>query len=141
MSRRPSDRFFSGEHMRKLDEHGRLTLPLSIRTILLKRRNKRWCLLLPTSEPPVLRFYPLSEWELFQKDIRDAVGKKDFQRALGESRQLKADKKGRILLKLNLRRHLKLGTARKVVVAGLFENFEVWGVTEWRRHLQRITAT
>lgn len=130
----------SGEYIRKLDEQGRLTLPLSIRTILLKRRNKRWCLLLPTSEPPVLRFYPLSEWERFQEDIRRRAGEEGFPQALAESGQLKVDKKGRILLKTNLRRHLKLGNARKVLVVGMCENFEVWELSEWRRYLRSLIA-
>lgn len=131
----------SGEYIRKLDERGRLTLPPSIRTLLLKRRNKRWCLLWKSSELPALCFYPLSEWEFFQEDIREREGEEGFPQTLAESGQLKVDKNGRILLKINLRRHLKLGSARKVVVVGMCENLEVWGATEWRRHLQRITAT
>ncbi len=119
---------FLGEYSPRLDEKGRLILPVKYREKLAGG------LILTKGQERCLYVYPTAQFDHVVQQIRAApvTDKKvrDFARVLlgGASDEI-PDKQGRITIPAHLRQYA--GLERDVTVAGVGARLEIWEATAW----------
>ncbi|NPV91495.1 MAG: division/cell wall cluster transcriptional repressor MraZ [Firmicutes bacterium] len=128
---------FIGSFNHSLDSKGRLFIPSRLREDLGERfiatKGLDRCLFL----------YPLSEWEIIDKKMRDLPFTKADTRAFvrmfySGASECEVDKQGRILLPQNLRDFARI--TKDVVITGVSSRAEVWAKEEWDRFNQEAEA-
>ncbi len=123
---------FLGEYSPRLDEKGRLILPVKYREKLAGG------LILAKGQERCLYVYPTAQFDRFVQQIRAApvTDKKvrDYARVLlgGASDEI-PDKQGRITIPAHLRQYA--GLEREVTVAGLGDRLEIWDATAWSQFI------
>jgi MraZ protein len=54
---------------------------------------------------------------------------------VSETATSEIDKAGRILIPGKLRKHINLADDQEIVLVGMYEHFEIWEPSDWRRYL------
>ena len=135
---------FSGEYFCKLDEKGRFLLPPHIRDLLCPegQTGERGFVFLKRSEPTSLLAYPLSEWNQVLSRTRAKLDEDQsrlfMHHMVSETASSEIDKAGRILIPGKLRKHINLTDDQDIVLVGMYERFELWEPSDWRRHLATV---
>lgn len=119
---------FIGEYHHAIDDKGRLAIPTKFRAALkagvVVTRGLDMCLVL----------YTKSEWatlaaRLANMPISQANSRAFARFMLAGAMDLSCDKQGRIVLPDYLRTYAKI--TKEVVVAGLYNRFEIWNESAW----------
>lgn len=120
---------FVGEHYNKIDEKGRLTVPVKFRDKLGEE------FVLTRGFDGCLTLYPQEPWEIFTDKLMHLPATSPESRKLTRYFVAGAvictlDKQGRILVPENLRKDA--GLVREVVLAGALDHVEIWSETKWK---------
>lgn len=122
---------FIGEYRHSIDEKGRLAIPIKYRDQLVHgavvTRGLDQCLFI----------YPNSAWEELAKRLAQLPLSKANTRSfarflLAGAMDVELDKQGRIVVPDYLRSFA--GIKKSVVVAGLYDRFEVWDEEQWNQY-------
>lgn len=126
---------FIGEHTHKVDEKGRLALPVKFRGDLASGA------VVTKGLDHSLYLFTSLEWQAYAEKLSaipstDKAGRQ-FQRVmLAGATDVAPDKQGRILLPQHLRAYAGLGMkTTEVVVAGLGKRIEIWAAAAWKEAL------
>lgn len=124
---------FQGEHRNNMDEKGRVSIPATFRESL-KHHYDDERIILTRDFDGGLRGYPPKEWEhvhqALHKLSRNDPKVRAYERfVVSAATTCTPDKQGRILISQTLRSHSAL--ARNVVLAGMFDHFEIWDEERW----------
>lgn len=128
---------FIGEYSNKIDEKGRLAIPAKFRAALdsgaVVTKGLDGCLFV----------YTQAEWNKLAERLTTlpltAANARAFARhMLAGAMAVELDKQGRVVLPGYLRQFANIGNA--VVVAGLFNRFEIWDETAWRTYQQKTES-
>lgn len=122
---------FIGEYYHSIDDKGRLAVPVKFRAALQKgavvTRGLDNCLFLYTKTEWKVLAEKLSKLPISQANTRA------FARLmLAGAMDVSIDKQGRIILPDYLRKYAEM--KKKVVVAGLYNRFEIWDEDAWDRY-------
>jgi MraZ protein len=134
---------FYGEHFCKLDEKGRFLLPPSIRDLLCPggQTGETGVVFLKRSEPACLRAYTLTEWAAVLTKTKARLDEDQsrlfMHHVVSETATSEIDKTGRILIPGKLRKHVNLADDQEIVLVGMYEYFEIWNPSDFRRHLAK----
>ena len=124
---------FIGEYHHVVDEKGRLAIPVAFRTMLTKgavvTRGLDFC----------LSVYSAGEWKKMAAKITSLpitqANNRAFSRfMLAGAMEIALDKQGRLVLPPYLRQYAKVG--KEVVVAGVYDRFEIWDKDAWGKYRQ-----
>ncbi len=119
---------FLGEYNHTVDEKARIAIPAKFRKSLAKgavvTRGLDNCLYL----------YPMSEWKILAEKISklpmSQANSRAFSRLmLAGAMDVELDAQGRVVLPEYLRTYA--GIAKKAVIAGLYNRFEIWDEEKW----------
>jgi len=133
-----------GEYPCKLDEKGRFLLPSPIRDLLCPEGQTAatGVVFLKVTDPTSLRAYSVTEWNNVLKQTRAKLDEDQSRLfmhfVVSETSTSEVDKTGRILIPGKLRKHINLDDDQEIVLVGMFDHLEIWGPSEWRRHLAKI---
>ena len=119
---------FLGEYTHTIDDKGRLTIPAKFRGELAAG------LVVTRGFDQNLMIFPLDGWqELAERILSRPLGDEDVRafrrRVFSGAVDLSPDRQGRIVLPPYLRDFA--GIDGEVVVAGMYNNIEVWSVDAW----------
>jgi MraZ protein len=128
-----------GKYEHNLDSKGRISVPAKIRDTLRKDYGDDRLIL--TSLENYLVAYPVQEWLLIGQKIRQAPNMEksvsDFMRVLfSNASEVSFDKQGRILIPPQMR--IKVGIDKEVVMVGVMNKVEIWGLEKWREFEQSV---
>jgi MraZ protein len=128
-----------GKYEHNLDSKGRISVPAKIRDTLRKDYGDDRLIL--TSLENYLVAYPVQEWLLIGQKIRQAPNMEksvsDFMRVLfSNASEVSFDKQGRILIPPQMR--VKVGIDKEVVMVGVMNKVEIWGLEKWREFEQSV---
>ena len=132
---------FSGEYFCKLDEKGRFLLPSAVRDLLCPdgQAGEKGVVFLKRTDPTSLKVYPLSAWTNLLKQTRAKLDEEQSRLfmhfVVSETATSEIDKAGRILIPGKLRKHINLADDQEIVLVGMYEHFEIWEPSDWRRYL------
>ena len=126
---------FLGEYNHTIDDKGRLTIPAKFRGELAAG------LVVTRGFDQNLMIFPLDEWQdMAERIISRPLGDEDVRsfrrRIFSGAIDLSPDRQGRIVLPSYLREFA--GIDGEVVVAGMYNYVEVWGVGAWRSVREKI---
>jgi MraZ protein len=126
---------FLGEYTHTIDEKGRLTIPAKFRGELAAG------LVVTRGFDQNLMIFPLDEWQaMAERIISRPLGDEDVRsfrrRIFSGAIDLSPDRQGRIVLPTYLREFAAIDG--EVVVAGMYNYVEVWGVGAWRSVREKI---
>ena len=126
---------FLGEYTHTIDEKGRLTIPAKFRGALAAG------LVVTRGFDQNLMIFPLDEWQdMAERIISRPLGDEDVRsfrrRIFSGAIDLSPDRQGRIVLPTYLREFAAIDG--EVVVAGMYNYVEVWGVGAWRSVRENI---
>jgi len=128
---------FQGEHRNNMDAKGRVSIPATFRDSL-KRHYDDERIILTRDFDGGLRGYPPKEWDRVHQSIRKLSRNDPKVRAyerfvISAATEYVPDKQGRILVSQTLRNHA--GLTKGVVLAGMFDHFEIWDEQRWTEKL------
>jgi len=117
---------FRGRHDHTIDKKGRLSIPASFRTEILRRSDKPPIL---TNYKNYLALYPYEDWLVIEQNLMaKSKLQPDVQAytrfVISGSDECPIDSQGRILVPPTLREHAKLES--KVTIAGVLDCLEIW---------------
>ncbi|GHV67502.1 transcriptional regulator MraZ [Spirochaetia bacterium] len=118
-----------------LDDKGRLSLPVRLRTALTGVTP-----VLTQGADGCLRLYHPEDWKIVLKTIMDNTSPFDSssliirRRLIGPTYEMEIDKAGRIAIPSHLREFAAL--ARDCVVLGQFDYLEIWADERYRAYLE-----
>jgi len=120
---------FLGEYTHIIDDKGRLTIPAKYRALVAKG------LVVTRGFDQNLMLFPLDGWEelaarIAQRPLSDESVRAFRRRVFSGAVDLTPDRQGRILLPQYLRDFA--GINGEVVIAGMFNYLEIWGVEAWQ---------
>ena len=122
----------------KLDEKGRISVPLKYRTKIKEEFNS---MLITTINPDerCLLIYPVPVWEKIEEQLMELpnlnMHVKRLQRLLvGHALDINLDKTGRILIPPALREYAKL--EKESVLVGQGKKLELWSDTIWKQQME-----
>jgi MraZ protein len=123
---------FRGRFEHSIDEKGRVSIPAKFREIL--RRDYGSDQLIITIFDSCLVVYPLTEWQVFEKKMKDfsqlKKKAKSFLRYFySGAMEFAIDDHGRILIPSQFREHAQL--TKEIVFVGLMNRFEIWNKEVW----------
>ncbi len=130
---------FRGINSVKLDDKGRLALPVRFRESVIATVQGKCVLTIDVAEPCLL-LYPLTEWEVVQRHLESLANvnakARMVQRLLiGHATDLELDANGRIRVPGLLSDHADLGKQLKVVGQG--NKIEIWSEAAWADGMRR----
>ena len=120
---------FFGEHELRVDPQGRISLPTRFRDVL------RDGVVLTRGYDRCIAAYAPRQWEVFASKIANLPlnrAKNRRMRRMSFSAaydHLKADRQGRILIPVSLRRYAQI--TEEVVIAGMGDFLEIWSREAW----------
>ena len=126
---------FLGEYTHTIDDKGRLTIPAKFRGELAAG------LVVTRGFDQNLMIFPLDEWQdMAERIISRPLGDEDVRsfrrRIFSGATDLSPDRQGRIVLPTYLREFAAIDS--EVVVAGMYNYVEVWGVGAWQSVRENI---
>jgi MraZ protein len=130
---------FFGQHFFSIDKKSRLTIPLELRTAII-RSKEGYDLAACPGHDRVLYLYTQSDYEestaRFDAKAQTDAGVRDYLRVrCGLKANLAIDSLGRVLIPETLLKHF--GVSREVVLVGAQDHMEVWPKAKWNEHVAR----
>jgi MraZ protein len=127
---------FIGEYHNKLDEKGRIAIPVKFRNEFVDGG------VVTRGLDGSLTLYPKRIWQNLAERLASLpLGQKEarsFARLiLSGAMEVELDRQGRITLPQYLREYA--GIRSEVVLAGLFDRVEIWSLTEWQKEAKDFT--
>ncbi len=127
---------FIGQHTHKLDDKGRLSVPIKF------RKQLGATVVVTHGLDQCLFVYTQKEWEQFSQKMSElSMGQADtraFARfMLSSAVEVDIDKSGRVLLPEFLRQHADL--EENVIVAGVHNRVELWNEKAWGEYITSVT--
>ncbi|MDT8304589.1 MAG: division/cell wall cluster transcriptional repressor MraZ [Anaerolineae bacterium] len=121
---------FLGEYTHTIDEKGRVTIPARYRGELAAG------LVVTRGFDENLMIFPVAEWQelaerILARPLSDQSVRAFRRRVFAGAADLEPDRQGRIVLPQYLREFA--GIDGDVVIAGMFNYIELWGVAAWER--------
>lgn len=127
--------YFNGEFAHKIDQKGRVFVPRGFMDSIadLRERESFECII--NSIDGCLEIYTSSEFakhiEASLRDEKNALQAKKLRRSLGaNSRKLKVDAQGRVLLPEELRARISLNG--EAMIVGALSYFEIWDRSKYQ---------
>ncbi len=122
---------FFGEYSHKIDEKGRLAIPMKFRTSLGKGA------VVTRGLDSSLFLFPKEEWDKLAQRLAHLPLGKAGSRALSRlmlagAMEAELDKQGRLVLPDYLRNYAFI--KKEVVVAGLYDRVEIWDTKHWNAY-------
>lgn len=126
---------FRGINAIMIDGKGRLALPARYREAFIARNQLSFVVTIDTEETCLL-LYPAIEWQLIESKLQslpsfNPVARRIQRLLIGHATDVELDGSGRLLLPPLLREHAEL--AKKVVMIGQGNKFEVWNDELWQK--------
>ena len=126
---------FIGEYHHNIDDKGRLAIPVKFRSDLTKGA------VVTQGLDNCLFLYPKAEWEklaerLAKLPINQANTRAFSRLMLAGAMDVEVDKQGRVNLPDYLCKYATI--KKKVVMAGLYNRFEIWDAATWQKYKQGI---
>jgi MraZ protein len=124
---------FSGEHEQRVDDKGRIVVPLVYRDALKEG------VFLTRGMDNCLWLFPKGTWERLSSRLRNGPSFSSrarlVDRWLFAGSETRADGQGRLSLPPALREHAGLREGEGVVIAGVKNRIEVWHPDRWHQAL------
>jgi MraZ protein len=125
---------FRGVNTLNLDDKGRMAIPARYRELL--QENCDGQLVVTVDRDHCLLIYPLPEWEVIEQKLTRLPNLNKSARLLqrmliGHATEVEMDSSARILVPPPLREFA--GMAKKVVLIGQGNKFELWDEERWNR--------
>ncbi len=122
-------RMFFGEYQHRLDEKGRVAIPVKFRNTL------RGGAVVTRGLDHALFLFPQEGWDKLAKKLAGLPLGRASSRALGRlllagAMEVVADQQGRMMIPEYLR--VYAGIDKDVVVAGVFDRIEIWSAKRWQ---------
>ena len=135
---------FRGEHIQRVDDKCRLSIPSGYRQALEQHGDAR-LVLVKSLSGPCIQVFTAREWEAYEDRV-DAMPPSDatirnvrrFQ--VAGNHMTEPDSHGRVLLPQVLRAYAGIANATDVVIASQISYFEIWQKDRWDAELQRIES-
>ncbi|MCA9958900.1 MAG: division/cell wall cluster transcriptional repressor MraZ [Anaerolineales bacterium] len=129
---------FLGEYTHAIDDKGRLTIPAKFRGLLAAG------LVVTRGFDQNLMVFSLDEWQnlaqrIAERPLSDEDVRAFRRRVFSGAIDLLPDRQGRILVPPYLREFA--GIDGDVVIAGMFNYFELWGVEAWQNVRNSIESS
>lgn len=126
---------FLGEYQHSLDTKGRIIMPAKFRDELGR------FFIITRGMDKYLFAYSMSEWEIFNKKIKELPtadeGVRRFVRFFfGGAAECESDTQGRVVLPQHLREYA--GITKNVVSIGVSNRIEIWGKENWTAYNERV---
>jgi MraZ protein len=121
----------NGEYKITLDDKGRLSLPVKIRSALEDQAH-----MLTKGPDGCLWLYPMAEWDRLMEKVRSSstAFSAEFRalrrRLIGPAQEVEIDKAGRIAIPQTLREYADL--VRDCIVLGQDDFVEIWNADRYR---------
>ena len=133
MKKKTTKSRFRGSSDHVLDAKGRLNIPSRFKKVLSEQYSED---LVVTRWESCLKIYPAECWEVQEdKLLEKAEANPELERhiryVVGGVTECTLDKQGRILLPAVERKRFHI--AKKVVLQGMVDHFEVWDQEAWQR--------
>lgn len=127
-----------GEYQHTIDDKGRLIMPAKFREGLGEK------FVVTKGLDGCLFVYPLDEWQVLEKKLRNLPFTKADARAFARfffsgATECELDKQGRILLPPNLRDHGQL--QKDIVVIGVSSRLEIWSKEVWEGYSEKTETS
>ncbi|WP_439859595.1 division/cell wall cluster transcriptional repressor MraZ [Pseudomonas sp. MBLB4136] len=124
---------FRGANAISLDAKGRLAMPSRYRDELVSRCSGQLIVTIDAIDP-CLCVYPLPEWELIEKKLRELASFREENRRLqrmliGNAVDLELDASGRFLVPPRLREYA--GLDKRAMLVGQLNKFQLWDEDAW----------
>lgn len=128
---------FIGEYAHKLDEKGRVQVPVKFRSAFKDGA------VITRGLDDSLFFYTKTEWQKIADKIAalpmSNASARSFSRLmLAGAMEAEIDKQGRMIIPSYLRDFA--GIKKEVVFAGLMSRVEIWDETRWRRYQRKMES-
>jgi MraZ protein len=128
---------FLGEYNHNLDVKGRMAIPAKF------RENLRGGAIITRGLDHCLFIFTIAEWEtlaqkLINLPLSQANSRAFVRLMLSGAADVEVDKQGRILIPDYLREYA--GLSKQVVVAGVYNRFEVWDANNWKQYKEKTEA-
>ncbi|WP_026318000.1 division/cell wall cluster transcriptional repressor MraZ [Algicola sagamiensis] len=125
---------FRGASAINLDAKGRLAIPSRYRQMLAVDTCGSLICTIDLHQPCLL-LYPLNEWELIERKLRQLSSMNPHERRiqrllLGYASEGELDKAGRFLIPAPLRQHA--GVDKHIMLVGQLNRFEIWSEAKWQ---------
>ena len=128
-------KFFAGEHDHKVDPQGRISMPSRLREAF------KGGMVLSRGADRCVVGYTESQWEetvgqIANLPIHLAKNRKILRMTFGSAYQVDADRQGRVLLPLPLRRYAQIN--EDVVIVGMGKFLELWSKEVWEKESESL---
>ena len=128
---------FIGEYKHRIDEKGRLAIPVKFRGDLAKGA------VITRGLDSSLFLFTKEEWEILAQKLAALPLGQSNSRAfarlmLAGAMDVEVDKQGRMVLPEYLRTYA--GLQKEVIVAGLFNRLEIWEESKWQDYKAKTEA-
>ena len=135
---------FRGEHVQRVDDKCRLSIPASYRQTLEEHGDQR-LILRRSLVGDCLEAVPVAEWEVFEEKLL-ALPQNDpavvrIRRFLAISHEVVPDGHGRIVLPPSLRAFAGIQPSSQVTVIGGMKMFEIWDHEQWMTVSAQVDRT
>ena len=132
---------YYGEHVTKLDDKGRITVPRRMRETMDVLGHAIWYM--TRGFDRCIFLFPRESWAAIRKQVGkfSSMDAKvlDFRRLLFSSvAEAKPDGQGRLMVQPHLREHA--GLDREAVVIGVDDHLEIWSKEAWEAFVERNQA-
>ena len=119
---------FFGEQEHRVDPQGRISLPTRFRDAFQEG------IVLPRGFDRCIAIYTPDQWETFASrmaaiGLNKAKDRRLRRVSFSAAYNLEADRQGRVLLPISLRRYAQIG--EEVVIAGMGDFLEIWDKEAW----------
>lgn len=122
---------FFGIDSRKLDDKGRVSLPPAI------KQASRTLLIMPHPEMPCILGWKPEQWDAGASSADPRL----IRAVHALSRRMNVDDDGRVLLKVEERKHLEAASFPvNVCVVGQQTHFEIWTEKNWQQEKKKLVA-
>lgn len=133
---------FRGEHVQRVDDKCRLSIPASYRQALELHGDQR-LVMVRSLTGGCVQVFPVQAWAAYEDKVL-ALPQSDptvirvqrFQMA--SSHTADPDGHGRVVLPPSLRAYAGVGPSSEVVIAGHIDKFEIWERGRWDVELAKI---
>lgn len=127
---------FRGEHVLRVDDKCRLSIPAGFRQALEQHGDKRLVFVRATTGPCIAA-YTAEEWDAYEDKIRalpqsNPVVVQLMRFQVAGNHLAEPDGHGRVVLPQNLREYAGIQASGEVVVASHISRFEIWARDRWQ---------
>ena len=133
---------FAGEFPCKLDEKGRFAMPAALRDRFAQPDNPevKKAVLVKSQQEPCLWLFPVQHWvevlELQRQRLTERESRLFMHYMVSNVIEIEIDRSSRVLIPRKLREEAGIG--EDVVLVGMYDRLEVWGIEMWQTHLTHL---